>query len=614
MRTRLHSNVIAALIGVAVALYAQVAAAPVLAPAPTGWAKSQYVSGEVLVKFKPSVLAQQRKASIAAQGHTFLTDLDQSGLAHVKLAAGQTVETALAAYQNDPSVEYAQPNYIYHASLAPNDTQYGQLWAFKNTGQTISNFNFAPASGTPGDDIDIEPAWGQITDCSSVIVAVVDTGVNYNQEDLASNMWNGTPSGFPKHGFDFVNNDNDPMDLAGHGTHVAGIIGAAGNNSLGTTGVCWTASIMAVRVLDATGAGSTATITQGVNFAVNNGAKVINMSLGGPGLDPAFNTAITFAQNNDVVVVVAAGNDGVNNDVTAPTYPCNFTQTNLICVAALDPNFALASFSNFGATSVDVGAPGTNILSTFPGTIVKTTDNFGSPGALNWTASGGGWANGTLGVDATATNFVTGTAFAALFNPSTYPSGVYANNQDDRVYKTFPLSGNVAILDFFTQVDIAVNDSLNINYKAAGGDPFAGGGTNLANGPGSTGGIQEFTFDISPCIGATCSVGFQLTSDAAGAAKGAGVVLFNIQTLTLNTNTYQIDTGTSMSTPMVAGLAAMLRAFNPRFTFTDTVNAIKGAGKSIPALTGKTTTGKAIDVMSSLAFINPPTGLSATVQ
>jgi len=615
MKTRSRSTIAAALFGAVLALYAQVAAAPSALSALSSWGKSQYVPGEVLVKFKPSAVAQARAASVAGLGHAVLADLDQSGLVQVKLGAGQTMEAALDSYKNDPNVEYAQPNYIYRASVAPNDTQYGQLWAFKNTGQTIANANISPASGTSGDDIHIEPAWGQITDCSSVIVAVVDTGVNYNQEDLAANMWNGSGSGFPNHGNDFVDIDNDPMDLNGHGTHVAGIIGAVGNNAKGTTGVCWMASIMAVRVLDASGVGSTASITQGVNFAVTNGAKVINMSLGGGGNDPAFSNAITNAQNNNVVVVVAAGNDGVNNDLTGNAiFPCNFTQPTLICVAALDSNFALMSFSNFGATSVDVGAPGTNILSTFVGATATISDNFGRPGALNWTTSGGGWANGTLGLDVSGTNFVAGATFSALLNPTTYPTGAYANSADNRVYKTFDLSGvNAASLNFFAQIDIAASDALNINFKAAGGDPFVGG-VQLAGGPGTTGGIAGLSFDLSPCIGATCSVGFQLTSNASITAKGAGIVRFRIDTLTLNTTTYQIDTGTSMATPMVAGLAAMLRAYNPQFTFTDTVNAIKNAGKSLPALAGKTTTGKAIDVISSLAYINPPTGLSASVQ
>jgi subtilisin family serine protease len=451
MKTPLRSMALSALVGAALALYAQVAAAPFAPLTPAGAAASQYVPGEVLVKFKPTASTQEHlaaMAAMAARGHSVVASLNQPGWAQVKVGAGQTMETALTAYRNDPNVEYAQPNYIYHATAVPNDTQYGQLWAFKNTGQPINPNTYTPNAGTAGDDMNIEPAWGHITDCSDVVVAVLDTGVNYTHQDLAANMWNGSPN----HGHDFVDNDDDPMDLEGHGTHLAGIIGAEGNNSTGTTGVCQKARIMAVRVLDALGNVTTATALLGIGFAVANGAKVINMSfVGGGSFDPAFSDAITSAQNRDVVVVVVAGNENQDNDAAGARYPCNFIQPNLVCVAALDQNYALASFSSWGATSVDVGAPGTNILST--------------------------WAGAALG----------------------------------------------------------------------------------------------------------------------------------------NTS-YNTISGTSMASPEVAGLAAMLRAYNPQYTYADTVGAIKNGGRSVLALVNKTTTGKAVDVMSSLAYINPPKGLAATVQ
>jgi thermitase len=620
MKTLLRSNFMAVLAGVALALYAQIASAPVFAPAPTAWSKPQYVPGEVLVKFKPSAVAQDRAASIAAQGHTLVAELNQPGVAQVRLGAGQTVESALAAYQSDPSVEYAQPNYIYHASAAPNDTQYGQLWAFKNTGQTVGvSSALFPNHGTIGDDIHIEPAWGQITDCHSVIVAVVDSGVNYNQEDLAGNMWDGSAAGFPNHGKDFVDNDLDPMDLFGHGTHVAGIIGAAGNNSKGTTGVCWTATIMAVRVLDSSGSGFTSTIVNGIDFAVNNGAKVINMSLGGPLFDQTLSDAITGAQTADVVVAVAAGNDGANNDVT-PTYPCNFPQPNLVCVAALDPNFALAGFSNTGATSVDVGAPGTNILSTFAGTTATINESLTSGWTFSTTTTGG-WSLGSFIFNNQPTQFLLDPAnYDASTPPGMSPTAKYAASTDDRTYKTFPsLAGvSVATLQIFDSNDLVSGDHFRTGYIAAGGDPFAGGGTILKDVPGP---VSTFpilfldTFDISVCNTATCSIGFQLQSGTTTPKdRGLAITQISIDTLTLNANTYQLDSGTSMATPMVAGLAAMLRAYNgPQFTYLDTINAIKGGGKSLTVLAGKTTSGKAIDAMGSLAFISPPTALSAAV-
>ncbi len=610
MKTRLFlsATVTVVLIGIVLAVSTPAVAASFTQIA--SGAATNYVPGEILIKFKPMTSEQTRLVSVAAQGHSVFASLSQPGWVQVKIKTGQTVEAAVADYQNDQNVEYVQPNYIYHTTLAPSDAQYGQLWAFKNIGQTITTGNYTPISGTPGDDMNIEKAWDHITDCSSVIVAVVDSGVNYNQEDLAENMWNGGAI-YPNHGWNYVNGNNDPMDLNGHGTHVAGIIGAAGNNASGVTGVCWKASIMAVRVLDATGKGTTANIVQGINFAVSHGAKVINMSLGGGGsFDSAFSQAITYAQNNDVVVVVAAGNNANNNDAVASGsafYPCNFSQPNLVCVAALDQNFALANFSNYGSTSVDVGAPGTNILSTWAGTDQAIADSLMSGWTLTTTTSGG-WAYGNIVVSGVPTPF--------LLDPANYISGTYKSSTDDRAYKTFNLSGvNVAMLQFYAAINILTGDHFRIGFNSAGGDPFAGGTiiddkSYLATYPY----LISLSYDISRCISTDCSIGFQLQSDAALADMGLAITGFGIKTLTYNTSSYKIADGTSMATPEVAGLAAMLRAFNPQYTFADTVNAIKNGGRSIPSLAGWTTTGKAIDVMSSLTYISAPTGLTATVQ
>jgi subtilisin family serine protease len=606
----LRSNFIAALVGAVLTLYAQVSAAPFALPNLAGAAASPYMPGEVLVKFKPAAVAQERSATVAAQGHTVLAHLEEPGWMQVRLGAGETLETALTAYGNNPNVEYVQPNYLYHAALAPNDPQYSQLWAFKNTGQTITTGTYTPTFGTAGDDMNIEAAWGRITDCSGVVVAVVDSGVNYNQEDLAANMWNGGVS-IPNHGWNYVNNNSDPMDLNGHGSHVAGIIGAVGNNARGTTGVCWKARIMAVRVLNAMNSGTTANVIQGINFAVTNGAKVINMSLGGGGaFDQAFSDAITTAQNSDVVVVVAAGNETNNNDAAgAARYPCNFTQPNLLCVAALDQNYALANFSNWGATSVHVGAPGTNILSSWAGTSASIADPLTS--GWTFTPTTGGWAFGSV--------LVGGTPTPSLLDPPNYPNPPnYNTNTDDRARKAFNLVGvNVAVLQALAGINVVNLDHFRTGYSSAGGDPFAVGGTiiddttNLATYPFFSSGA----FDISGCVSATCSIGFQLQSGPTTPKdRGLAIAGFRIQTLTLNATSYNTIDGTSMASPEVAGLAAMLRAYNPQYTYADTVNAIKNGGRPVPALAGKTTTGKAVDVMSSLAYLNPPTGLRATVQ
>lgn len=570
----------------------------------------EYVEGEVLVKFKSGITQQSGVSKISAFGDSLQANIGK-GLMHVKLNAGKSVQQTIADYANDPTVEYAQPNYIYHINAVPAASSYAQQWGFKNTAQQISSTYTQPAGGAlsyavnnpgvAGKDMNMEPAWGVITDCSNVVVAVVDSGVNYNHQDLSGNMW--TSSTYTNHGYNFSGEGSasDPMDWNGHGTHVAGIIGAAGNS---TTGVCWKASIMAVRVMDASGGGTTAHIVSGLNFAVANGAKVINMSLGGTSFDSAFSQAITDAMTSDVVVIVAAGNDGVNNDsgaTGAAHYPCNYTQANLICVAALDQAYGLASFSDYGTTSVDVGAPGTNILSTWAGTSSVVTNALTS--GSGWTIVNGGWSYGTVGL----TN---GSTLNILQDLN------YLTSANHHIYQGFDLSGATsAVANFYFAGVVNSGDAVSVGMKSAGGDPFVGGTTLITgslNSPSSFIGIHQ---SLTGCLTTTCTMGYALTSAAnSTGAAGPMVAVFSIDKLHVDATSYNTIDGTSMATPAVAGLATMLRAYNPSFTYTDVVNTIKNSGTTTSSLSGKSTTGKAVNAMSALAYINRPTGLAATVQ
>ncbi|HLP97227.1 MAG TPA: S8 family serine peptidase [Sideroxyarcus sp.] len=600
--------------------------AQTLSFAGTAWTPSngsQYVKDQILVKFKSGVTAASRAQIAQGLGASTVQAVgNQSDMVVASLMPGQTVEQAVTTYANDPNVAYAQPNYIYHTQAVPTDPQYaaGQIWAAKNTGQTMLTGTYPVATGTTGADLNLESAWDIQTDCSSVVVAVLDTGINYNSTDLANNMWTSVTDTL--HGRNFAPDvatgvNSDPMDLAGHGTHVAGIIAAQANNGIAGVGVCWTAKLMAVRVLDATGSGTTATIIPGINYAVTNGAKVINMSLGGTGAyDAAYSAAITNALNNDVLVVVAAGNDNQDNDTT-PHWPCNFTQSNLICVAALDQNDALATFSDYGSTSVDVGAPGTNIYSTWAGTTTLITDfhvvDYPTAGTLavapvGWTyssTSATGWG---------------GSAGGGLFTPAaSWSTANYVASTDARAYKSFSLTGySAALLQVGAAVNVQNGDTFDVNYSSAGGDPFAAG-TNVASLTNRYDGVLTYTtyaeLNITPCISATCSVGFQLNSAVTSAGdKGVFLTNFTIKALTNTTNAYNTINGTSMATPQVAGVAALVRARNPSYTYADTANAIKNGGRSVAALSGKSTTGKAVDARGALTYINRPTGIAVTVQ
>ena len=575
--------------------------------------KNKFVTDEILVKFKSNVVtrAQQDTATILG-GHSFTAIGKKLRVAKIKLQQGGDVMAAVQAYLANPNVEHAQPNYIYYASAIPNDAGYSDLWGMKNTRQTVTNPSYPTSNpGTIGSDIDAESAWDQITDCRSAVVAVLDTGINYTHTDLTGNMWDGSGSGFPNHGWDFVDNDDDPMPTGvseNHGTHVAGTIGARGNNSIGVTGVCWQANIMSVRVLGATG-GTTADIIQGIEFAAENGAKVINMSLGGEGpFDKLESDAITYARDRDVVVVVAAGNggaDGVSDDndglgddgdASTGTYPCNFSQDNVICVAALDQSYSLADFSNYGATSVDVGAPGTNTLSSWASQ--KITDDFTSGWTLN-----GGWASSSCGIP-------------ILSNPSNWcGGGTYADNADDRAYKSFDLSGTTAaVLSFGVDFDTELDwDFFSLAIKDTGGDPFAAGGRTLDDVSGN-GASSKVEYDISSCNTSTCSIGSRLISDYSTVLGGVAVYGFTIETLQTNSTVYRVINGTSMASPHVAGIATMVRAFNPNYSYTQTVDAIKNGGEDIAGLSAFTLTGRAANAMGAIAYIPEPTGVVAVVQ
>jgi len=377
-----------------------------------------YVPGEVIVRYADTSshtaiasVASSLNAGIGAE--MIYTDdiMGIQGMQVVKIPDTVSVQEAVKYYKANQYVTYAEPNYITYlpkpignandnvqeantdtsGMIIPNDPDFPLQWGLYNSVNT--------SAGRA--DISAPEAWNISTGSSDVLVAVIDSGVDYNHEDLAENCVNG---------YDFVNNDDDPMDDNGHGTHCAGIISAVTNNSLGISGVSWRSKILPVKVFDAEGMSNTVLEILGIRYAEEQGAEIISCSWGGYIYSEALKDAI---DSSTALFVCAAGNEGYDTD-EIPFYPAGYNSANIIAVGASDANDVLTWFSNYGATSVDLVAPGERIYSTLPG---------GTYGYMDGTSM--------------ATPFVSGTAALIKSKKPDYNAGKIKNlilNSVDKIY------------------------------------------------------------------------------------------------------------------------------------------------------------------------------------
>ncbi len=328
----------------------------------------------LIIKYKDRTAdAAVREAIVQKHRLQIKTYLPMSRLHIYKSPAGtdkRGLERLLKELRQNDQVEYVEPDYIVSMAVVPNDPYYSESYGLKNTGQN---------DGTAGADIDAEEAWGITTGSSNVIVAVIDSGVDYTHDDLVANLWTNpgeTPgdstdndgNGYidDVYGIDAIANNGDPWDDNSHGTHCAGIVGAVGNNGIGVAGVCWDVKIMSLKFLDSAGNGYTSDAITCIEYAVANGAQIISSSWVSHDYSQALSDAIIAARDAGVLFIAAAGNFNTNIDVSAK-YPASYTAENIIGVAASDVYDYIAYFSCIGPTSVDVAAPGKDIFSTIPG-------------------------------------------------------------------------------------------------------------------------------------------------------------------------------------------------------------------------------------------------------
>jgi len=607
--------------------------------------RESYVEGEVVVKFRErsvnlKTVTGGRKALQFAQSKSLDKKGDIAGENIAVLSSrrdakgrGESVESMVARLRTDPSVEYVQPNFQYHTEeISTDDTSRADLWGLDNVGQEVNG-----TTGTEDADIDAPEAWAIDEGTNAdVIVAVIDSGVAYGHPDLAASMWNGTlcldetgaPLGGCNHGYDFEDEDITPLPTtSAHGTHVAGTIAAAKNNAVGIVGVAPNAKIMALK-----SSLTTAEIVRAMSFAEYNGATVVNASWGGGyGCFLGIYDAALYASIEAFpgLFIAAAGNDAAEHDGDLNVgYPADFGHPtecwegldNVISVAATDSTDELAYFSDYGANYVDVGAPGTDIYSAVvddSGT-GEPAESFEGVAAFEIPA---GWTRG--GTD-NAWGVADGTEWLGegwgnvLMGDLDFP---YAETSDTTVDSgEFDLSGGPSTMEFWTACDTEYvaeewADYMALEFSPDGGSSFV-----------EIGKWDEYALD-SDSDSDGFAIGYQSVSippdflvsefvyrlrwvadGDADVGDGHGCAVDDISILTFpeqdgSAGLYDYYDGTSMATPHVAGLAALIEGYAPELTVAEIKDLVLTTGDSLDSLDGMTTTGKRINAFNALQSI-----------
>ena len=587
----------------ALLLGAPASAAPAARPLPAAVAPAtpEAVPNEILVRFKSNADGSERAAARRAARVKFARDMRAEGAQVVEVEEGQSVGAAVRVLGRQGPVEHATRNWIFRASATvPNDPRLaaGELWGLQKIG--------AP------------DAWDLFKAAPDVVVAVVDTGVRYDHPDLDGNIWSNPletadgadgadPGGLVDdlRGWDFIDHDNDPTDLNEHGTHVAGTIAAEGNNGEGITGVAWDAQIMPVRVLDENGTGSGDAVGDGLAYAAQMGAKVVNASLGAPIDDAglAFYTDI-FEAFPQTLFVLAAGNggaDGVGDDNDAePHGPCNSAAANVVCVAATGESDELAMFSNFGATTVDIAAPGQGTMSTVPKVAATGAVHVFDGGLTGWSTAG------SVGGSWTTFAYETGGTDRFLNELPTGGDYSFSHGEDLRLTSTTPfdLSGKKGCLlvhGLYHQYDFG-RDALLVQTSLDGA-----AWTTRASFTGTNGGMQTTATNLHSDGRPSVYIRFRtIADDTTGTVPEGGWFGSAIDDLriecqaTPDASSYRTMDGTSMATPHVAGVATLLFGARPFADVAQVKTWLLTSGDSLPVLGGRITTGRRLNAHRAL--------------
>lgn len=587
--------------------------------------KPTFSSDRLIVEWAAGANRADRVSARDAAEVSSMRQLGDPDFQLVRIDSGQGAAEALESLRDDPDVLVATRDGYSTLDSVPNDPLFGELWGLQNSGSGIDGFGGA----LPGADANAPLAWDRETGSNLVVIADIDSGYRFDSPDLGPVAWENTvdpPGGGDNdgnglvddtHGYDFVganadspSSDNDPTDnnliSGGHGVHTAGTMGAAGNNGVGITGVAQDVQIMPLRVCANSAAANNearcpfSSQISAINYAGKMAARAANMSLGGTGLEPAVRDAL--ANNPQTLYVISAGNDTQNND-SIPHYPCNYNPLdegksavdNVVCVAATNQADKLASFSDWGASSVDLGAPGTETLSTYPVVSTLFSEDFeANDFSSRWEPVGStGFGRANPG---------DGPLTSAGMNDS--PGGAPAKNSSHVATLTsgvaVPAGSGACTLSgmrfrradsgssFFYQV---LSDNSPIFENTASSN---------------TGGSAMASFNTVPITGLgghSVKVRFGYTAGSAPTPE-SGIWLDDLE-LTCNAPLstppgYEYLQGTSMAAPHVTGAAGLLFSLEPLATVKEVRDALLAGVDAIPSLAGKTTTGGRLDIAKAM--------------
>ena len=538
---------------------------------------STYVSRQVLIRFTANT-SELRKTEIRQEVGAELIEIVKSIRVELwQLPDDITTDEAIEYLNNLSEIKYIEPNFLYKPQTLPNDPKFNNLWFLSNTGQTVNGL-----SGIAGADISAPAAWDIETGNHAVVIAVIDSGVAFDHPDLQHNVWTNPAeilgndidddhNGYVDdiHGWDFVNDDNNPSDYStdvygdGHGTHVAGTIAAEGNNGIGVSGVMWHAQIMPLQIFDLFNQSSLyAAIIQSINiisaieYAVDNGARIINCSFGGAPYSQSFYDILEYANQHEVLVVCAAGNAENNNDIL-PLYPASYDLPNIISVAATNESDELSSYSNYGLQSVDVAAPGGsgmwgNIYSTVPPErITLFYDDFES-GGDQWYTSGiyEAWSIG----------------YNATFSSNVIRDSVlwYHENESSYLRMIHPIDArNCRGLVLTLEIAYDLEEDFDYCYMEASWDSFNWYDVSYVT--GSSNGIIQYYEWYSELDLGQFYLGVRLDSDYSYNYEGVSVDNIKVSGISweFKGNEYNYKSGTSMAAPVVSGIAGLIWSLYP---------------------------------------------------